>query len=219
MHQKSPAVLLLVMAFVAAPSIVVQSYPCPDPRSIQDPSLATTFNLTQFLGDGQPYYELALHDYTQPDVCGCMRSVKTMPYANATWIHDNFTMVCPWNVSGVSGKIYISDLSFNLTSQRGVLEGHWALVPGVVFPDTVVAVGLPDSPGAPYRWALEFQCVQVLGNAAFVGINFYSRDREGEAADRSYIEMYDAALKYGIDAYWKNTTAGLRRLNHTGCFY
>ena len=179
MHQKSPAVLLLVMAFVAAPSIVVQSYPCPDPRSIQDPSLATTFNLTQFLGDGQPYYELALHDYTQPDVCGCMRSVKTMPYANATWIHDNFTMVCPWNVSGVSGKIYISDLSFNLTSQRGVLEGHWALVPGVVFPDTVVAVGLPDSPGAPLPLGLRVPMCASSGQRCVCGYQFLFEGSRG----------------------------------------
>ena len=49
---------------------------CPKPTLIQDPSLAAYFNIEQFVG--KPYYELALHDYTQPSICGCMRSVKSV---------------------------------------------------------------------------------------------------------------------------------------------
>jgi hypothetical protein len=98
------------------------AYQCPNPTSIQDSSLASNFNINQFVGP-EPYYELALHDYTQPSICGCMRSVKSIV---GNEILDNFTMACPWNVSFTkSSKIYISPLSFNLTSSPGVLDGHW----------------------------------------------------------------------------------------------
>ena len=100
--------MFAILLFVVA----VSAFPCPSPLSIQDPNLASAFNLSQFLGAGLPYYELALHDYTQPSLCGCMRSAKTLPVPGAAYIHDNFTMICPWNISNVTGKIYISDLSF-----------------------------------------------------------------------------------------------------------
>jgi hypothetical protein len=89
----------------------------------------------------------------------------------------------------------------------------------VVFPDTIVAVGQPDIPGDPYRWALEFQCVQTFDHALFVGINYYSRSAVGAGASRNLKEMLDASYKYGIDNYWNKTSASIRFINHEGCIY
>ena len=63
-----------------------------------------------------------------------------------------------------------------------MLSGHWPLAGNTEFPDTIVAVGKPDTPGEPYRWALEFQCVEQLHNIVFVGINFYARNNVGAEA-------------------------------------
>ncbi len=55
-------------ALLAACLVVsASSYRCPSPLSIQEPSLASSFSLPQFTGSS-PYYELALHDYTQPSI-------------------------------------------------------------------------------------------------------------------------------------------------------
>ena len=123
------------------------------------------------------------------------------------------------------GPISISNLQHKTTSQMGVLEGSWSIVPNIIFPNTVVAVGVPDTNNDTtatnsneYRWVIEFQCLEVLSRIAFVGINFYSRANIGLEADRSYQEMYDSAIRLGLDKYWNNTL-GLRRVNHTNCDY
>ena len=84
-------------------------------------------------------------------------------------------------------------MSFNLTTNPGVLSGHWPVTKDVLFPDTIAAFGKPDIAGKPYRWALEFQCVEEYKSIIFVGINFYARDRLGSEAERSYNEMLSAA--------------------------
>ena len=60
-------------------------------------------------------------------MCGCTRSVKSWSVEH-TYVHDNFTQACPWDKSNPShSSLQISDLSFNLTEQPGVLHGHWPL--------------------------------------------------------------------------------------------
>lgn len=209
------------MLFALLACVVWGSH-CPHPLSIQDPTLAKSFNVTKFIG--APYYELAKHDYTQPGICGCQRSVKSVavyPEGQGQYLRDNFTMLCPFDPSAAThkGKVYISPLSFNFTAQPGVLHGHWKVTGKTVFPDTVVAVGEGDQPDEPYRWALEFQCVEGEKQAIFVGVNFYSRSNVGPQADRNYKEMLEASHATGIEQYWNTTKAGLKRLNQTGCFY
>ncbi len=53
----------------------------------------------------------------------------------------------------------------------------------------------------------------------FVGINFYARDNLGVEADRSYNEMVAAAKELGVSHYWGDVDSGLRRIDHTNCFY
>lgn len=98
-----------------------------------------------------------------------------------------------------------------------MLHGHWPVLPSQLFPDTVVAVGWPDLDGNPYRWVLEFQCVEKLGTIAFVGVNFYSRwtvsDPRGVTANQ---EMAVAAAKWGVYNF-TGGAAGFTVVNHSGC--
>jgi hypothetical protein len=186
---------------------------CPT-TPLQDPDLAARFDISSFLG---LYYELALHDYTQPKICGCQTSNKTL--ASSTKLDDDFVLVCPDPSIQPNGKPYPSALSFNLTDEPGVFEGFWPLVPDQVFPDTVVAVGWPDDDASSplYRWAIEFQCVEKDERIAFVGVNFYSRatrdDPEGVRAEE---EMEAAAAEFGVYDY-TGGPEGFRAVNHTGC--
>lgn len=205
-------------------------YSCPDLRDIQDQGLAQSFNLTKFVGT-TPYYELGVHDCTQPSTCGCMRSFKSFSGSPIIY-NDNFTLVCPWSSSSSnsdnSSKIYESDLVFSLTTQPAIFQGYWTATPDTLYPDAVVAVSVEDSSSSEtngedeeYRWVIEFQCVsdEKSNLAQFVAVNFYSRARVGPAADKSFNEMLAKATQLGIDQYWNSTRDGLRRVDHTGCFY
>ena len=78
---------------------------------------------------------------------------------------------------------------FNKTEEIGVYDG-WSPVSGPVgYPDTIVSVGMPDKEGDPYRWALEFQCDAIDGELVFYAVNFYSRSRVGNEAERNFYEM------------------------------
>jgi hypothetical protein len=182
---------------------------------LQDPALAARFEAGPFLG---LYYEVELHDYTQPAICGCTTANKTQPSSGV--IDDDFVLVCPAPAVAPGGKAYPSLLSFNLTAEPGVFVGTWPLVPDTLFPDTVVAVGWPDDPTdatAPYRWALEFQCVEKAGHVVFVGVNFYARETvdtpEGLRSDQ---EMQQAAAAFGVYEY-TGGPEGMTAINHTGC--
>lgn len=184
---------------------------CPE-APLQDPDLPSYFNIDQFLGH---YYELSLHDYTQPETCGCTTSNKTL--RTDTIIDDAFLMVCPNPSVQPNGKVYPSALSFNLTAAPGVFEGYWPVIPGQVIPDYVVAVGQPDTPGDPYRWALEFQCMEKADQTIFVGVNFYSRDTmDDEEGVRSESEMDAAAQEFGVYNY-TGGQEGMRYVVQDGC--
>jgi hypothetical protein len=103
------------------------------------------------LGD---YYELSYHDYTQPTICGCMTSRKTMN--SQTKINDNFTIRCP--APPRSGKDYPNSLSFNITDTPGHFLGHWPITKDLIFPDTVVdfAVSVDKNGKEFYKWVIEF---------------------------------------------------------------
>ena len=62
----------------------------------------------------------------------------------------------------------------------------------VLAADTVVAVGWPDDNAGPYRWAIEFQCVERARAVVFVGANFYARATaetpEGSRAEEAEME-------------------------------
>merc|ERR1719469_1822607 len=126
---------------------------CPKQLDIQVAGLVEKFSIDQFVGD-QPYYEIAYHDKTQPLICGCQISRKSMDAEDKTLIHDDGSILCPWDAEDPHyGHVYDQPLRFHTTENPGILDGDWNLTPGVVYPDTVVAVGFPDIAGEPYRWA------------------------------------------------------------------
>merc|ERR1712147_456881 len=130
-------------------------------------------------------------------------------------------MGCPWRPEDPTyGHIYDQPLRFHTTDDPGLLDGDWNWTPGVVYPDTVVAVGMPDKEGEPYRWALEFQCVEKFHQMVFFAVNFYSRESMGDEAERNYEEMLAASKETGIDTFWnEDPNYGLRRVDHTNCIY
>ena len=180
---------------------------CPSPVELQNPALA--FHLSRFAGT---YYEIALHDYTQYPACPlptCVRSVKK-PDAATSKLHDAWQLSC-------LGGTYPEDLEFNITSQPGYFLGTWSVLPGVVFPDTVVDAG-PVLPSGQYAWVIELQCVQVdtatSSEVVFVGINFYHYlPTPGAAALQ---QMFAAARVRGLEVFL-NHSFGVYTVPQTNC--
>ena len=194
-----PAALLFLHYFVCARA-AFNFTTCPAPHELQSPAVASSFRLSQFAGT---YYELALHDYTQYPACPaptCVRSVKAVDAARAK-LRDAWVLSC-------FGAAYPEDLEFNLTSTPGFFLGTWGVLPGVVFPDTVVDVG-PVLASGQYEWAIELQCVQVAHNGAaseevvFVGINFYHTDPTPGA--EALGAMLAAARARGLGVYMNHS--------------
>ena len=160
------------------------------------------------------YYEIAYHDYTQPvGVCGCQRSVKTF---HDERIYDDFTLNCG-NTTGdnAHSKTYHNDLSFGLTNETGVWIGKWPVVSTVDFPDTLVDVG-PINEHGQYSWVLELQCVDTLGEIAFIGVNFYSSLKTHDFLE----DMKASATKYGLDEFiYPSKGYQLTLVDQTGCEY
>lgn len=125
-------------ALTALLSGSVEGLKCPNPKDIQDPKVAATFKMEHFLGT---YYEIAYHDYTQPQkVCGCQRSVKTF---KDNKIYDDFSLNCGNPDDLPHAKSYHNDLSFDLTEDTGVWTGKWPIpiIEKIGFVDTLVDFG------------------------------------------------------------------------------
>ena len=165
------------------------------------------------------FYELAYHDYTKPrNLCGCERSVKTVHTdTEPPSIDDLFTLKCP---AGSNGKDQITHLKFNATSDPGRLDGLCSFFEPLsgndVCPDYLVDVGT-RTPGEPYPWLLEFQCVERKnGELLFAGVNMYARDKSEETLK----EMMDSAEAHGLGDFINGGfPAGLKIVNHTECTY
>ena len=178
---------------------------CPFPWELQSEKVKQSFNLTKFVG---VYSVLALHDYTQYPVCPsprCMRSHKVWDQS-LHQIKDTFDIVCV-------GKDYPNSFTFNITDTPGYFRGTWSLVPGILFPDTVVDV---QEANGQYEWVTEFQCVERWGHVWFVGINWYSRIQN---ATQDYIEhILDRSRERGLGMYM-DKGEGVRIVDQKDCKY
>ncbi|XP_013398787.1 uncharacterized protein LOC106165222 [Lingula anatina] len=195
-------VVCLVVFFFAFCS-AGYNHTCPKVHDIQSSYVTNQFNLTKFQGI---WYEVAYHDYTQPKLCRCQRSNKHYSPENKK-IYDYGSLYCV-------NKTYIQNLSFALTNVTGYFEGHWPLVPTVVFPDTVVAVQL-DARGN-YVWVIEFQCVQIFNRIDFVGINFYHRRNNVTTAELD--SMFKVARQQGLGEYM-DYGPKVTLVDHKNCVY
>jgi hypothetical protein len=185
---------------------------CPSPNDIRSDLVKSKLDINAFAGT---YYEIAYHDYTQPiDLCGCGRSVKSI--MDDGTVFDNATINCG-NTSGnqTQSHTYHQPLYFHQTDTPGYFIGKWPVIPDVDFPDTLVDVG-PIKDDGQYAWALEFQCVEELGQTIFVGVNFYS-----SVPEHTYLEdMKSAFHDLGLDPFiYPKRGHQLTLRDYTGCQY
>ncbi|KAJ3270233.1 hypothetical protein HDV01_000450 [Terramyces sp. JEL0728] len=182
---------------------------CPNPSDIQSDYVKSQFDLSKF-ADGRMYYEIAYKDITQPRICDCITSNKTI---GAGQLRDAFSLRC-------GGRPQHSDLRFNYTETPGVFTGIWnqknlAFLSHLRFPDTVVDVGhrvLPDG-SVVYDWALEFQCIEFHGVVAFYAFNFYSHTNTMEFYD----PMMTAFKQAGLARFLQGLP--IQTVKHDNCTY
>ncbi|XP_013398735.1 uncharacterized protein LOC106165176 [Lingula anatina] len=199
----SVRVIVCVLALVVCVS-AGYNHSCPKVPDIQTSFVATQFNLNKFQGI---WYELAYHDYTQPiGRCRCQRANKVYKPEEGK-LYDYFSLYCV-------NHTYVNNLSFKITNVTGYFEGHWPILPSVVFPDTVVALQVGKD--GNYEWVIEFQCVEVLGRIDFVGINFYHR-RNNVTKDE--LEgMFKVARQQGLGEYM-DYGPKVTIVDHRNCVY
>lgn len=87
---------------------------CPKTTTLQSDYVKASFDPLLF-ADGKTYYEIAYKDMTQPRMCSCITSKKTL---NGSTINDAFALEC-------AGKSYGSSLVFSPTDTLGFYRGKW----------------------------------------------------------------------------------------------
>jgi len=206
------AVLLAVCATAVAQVPQWNDTKCPAFWELQRPGMEN-FNIEDLPGY---YYELAFHDATQYPLCPgksrCITSEKAIQTHTdgVKYVNDTWNLQC-------FGHAYPQTLLFNITEHPGFLRGYVPataipflpkkIVTNTVFPDTVV-----DFKAGPEGWALEMQCVELLGGVKFVGINYYSKLK----TEAAFQEMDKAARARGL-GFYMDKGFGLRRVDHSNC--
>ena len=177
---------------------------CPHPWEVQSDAVKQSFDLKKLEGS---YYELALHDYTQYPVCPkprCVRSHKVLD-VQRNMVNDTFHLVCV----GIDFKF---TFNFALTNTTGFFLGTVSTFPYITFPDTVV--DFKESPDGGYEWVIELQCVEKLDHVWFIGLNFYSKQRN---ATKEYLDgMLNAARARGLGVYM-DKGLGMFTVDQTNC--
>jgi hypothetical protein len=158
------------------------------------------------------WYELAMKDITQPRICSCQTSNKTV---HQKTLHDEFRLEC-------FGNSYSANLSFVIQEENpGVVTGTWnvPLLNRILFPNTVVDVQV--GPDGTYEWMIEFQCIQgtpIFGWnwIGFYAFNFYSRTNDKNEQRLKVMEA--RARQRGIGPFLDHG-AKLAVINHSNCLY
>jgi len=199
---------------------------CPEYEQIKSPTMPP-FEVDKYTGI---WYELAFHDITQPNMCGCTRFNMTR---SGNVIEDMFTVNCPWpwreNLDGpwlpgynAAGMRQLNLYTCNMTmfyraASPGVMDEQGF---GAVFPNMVLEVWRdPDmaaETGYEYTRALQFQCYdkKKSGQIIFTGINFLSR--KPIVSPDMLQEMFNRARALGLEPYGSND---MHVVAHEGCRY
>lgn len=186
---------------------------CPPAKVLQSDYVLSYYEEEKHAGF---YYEIACKDITQPRMCSCITSNKTL-FAADDLLVDDFNVQC-------AGKVYHSSLSFELNvekNHRGYMIGRWdkfAPMHGVEFPNYIVDVGI-NPKTKDYDWAIEFQCKQgkdVFGRDAiqYYGLNFYSKTYDDPKVLETMIEV--AKSNPGL-APFLDSGSDLFIVDHTQC--
>ena len=211
--------ILRVGLFTTAAVLVVLLYPlkigipskCPSGDELQSIFVKKSYSEEKHQG---LYYEIAFKDVTQPRMCKCITSNKTI-VSNDT-LQDDFYIQC-------SGEVHYANLSFHLNvdrNKRGYMIGRWndfGPFKGVSFPNYIVDVGVDPSSGE-YEWVIEFQCIQgkkIFGRnwIEYYGLNFYSKTYNDPTLLGT---MESAARRRGLGPFLDNGLS-LFPVDHTGC--
>jgi hypothetical protein len=210
LKKRTFVVLLLPVLIAFAMMMFLRSLPptCPSPDMLQSDFVKTSFKASKMEG---LWYELAMKDITQPRICSCQTSNKTL---HQKTLHDEFRIEC-------FGNSYTSNISFALQDMPGVIMATWHGIPlldRIVFPNTIVDVQVGTD--GNYEWMLEFQCVQgpsIFGWnwIAFYAFNFYSRTLD----DGQRLHIMEArARQRGIGPFIDHW-AKLAIIDHSNCLY
>jgi hypothetical protein len=198
---------------------------CPSYEELKSPTLPP-FEVDKYMGI---WYELAFHDITQANMCGCTQFNMTL---YGTVIEDMFTVSCPWpwktNVDGPwlpgwsakTGKRRLNMYTCNMTmyyqpQRLGVMRETGF---GQEFDNMVLEIWKdPDMQartGYEFTRAIQFQCVEVNGDITFTGINFLSR--EPIVSPAMLQEMFVKARSLGLEPYGSND---MHKVDHEDCVY
>mmetsp|Transcript_107628 Transcript_107628/g.303110 ORF Transcript_107628/g.303110 Transcript_107628/m.303110 type:complete len:892 (+) Transcript_107628:73-2748(+) len=198
---------------------------CPKYEEVKSPSMAQ-FNVDKYVGI---WYELAFHDITQFNGCGCTRFNMTR---HGNVIEDMFTVSCPWpwreGVDGpwlpginANGNRRFNQYTCNMTmfyqpAKPGVMRETGF---GQSFDNMVLELwsdpDLVAETGYEYTRAIQFQCLGTEADGiTFVGINFLSRVPIVSPARLR--EMFVRARALGLEPYGSND---MHIVEHEGCRY
>ncbi|CAM9318141.1 unnamed protein product [Chrysoparadoxa australica] len=160
---------------------------CPRYEDVRSDSVLD-FDLRKYMG---VWYQVAYHDWTQVEICGCTRLNMT---EMGTHIEDIFTTKCPAN--SALGPTYAVNMSMRIDHSTPGRFQETAFY--TLWPNSVLHVwkGGVDE---PYQRAIQMQCVETARRRAFVGINFLSRLPVISSVEMN--EMYSMASSLGLEPY------------------
>eukprot|EP00933_Yihiella_yeosuensis_P081613 TRINITY_DN95269_c0_g1_i1.p1 TRINITY_DN95269_c0_g1~~TRINITY_DN95269_c0_g1_i1.p1 ORF type:complete len:281 (-),score=35.36 TRINITY_DN95269_c0_g1_i1:104-904(-) len=203
------------------------SLQCPKYEELKS-SRMPAFEVDKYVGI---WYELAFHDITQFNGCGC--TLFNMTRRNFV-IEDMFTVTCPWHwrsgiegpwlpgYSSVTGNRRLNLWSCNMTmfykpETPGVMRETGF---GQEFDNMILEIWrdpeMQAETGYEYTRSIQFQCLAspVDGQITFTGINFMSRKPIVSAAMLQ--EMFDRARALGLEPYGSND---MHIVEQEGCTY
>jgi len=200
---------------------------CPAYDDLRSPTMPA-FEVDKYLG---VWYELAFHDITQANGCGCTRFNMTR---HGLMIEDMFTVSCPWpwkegvdgpwlpGYSKVTGNRKLNLYTCNMTmyidpARPGVMkETGFAQEFDNMILELWKDPEISAQTGYEYTRSIQFQCVTspIDGSVSFTGINFLSRTPKVSPAMMQ--EMFVRARALGLEPYGAND---MHVVEHEGCVY
>lgn len=199
---------------------------CPKYEDIKSTRMPR-FDVDKYVGI---WYELAFHDITQFNGCGCTQFNMTR---RGLIIEDMFTVNCPWpwrpevegpwlpGFSAVSGQRRLNLYTCNMTmyykpEQPGVMRETGF---GQEFDNMVLEIWhdpeMAAETGYEYTRSIQFQCLgSPDGSITFTGINFLSR--KPIVSNAMIQEMFNRARALGLEPYGVND---MHIVEHEGCYY
>lgn len=200
---------------------------CPRYEEVKS-STMPRFDIEKYVG---VWYELAFHDITQFNGCGCTQFNMTL---HGSIVEDMFTVTCPWpwrdgvegpwlpGYSKITGQRQLNQWSCNMTMYVNQMQ------PGVMretgfsqeFDNMVLEIWrdpeIQAQTGFEFTRAIQFQCLGGGndGEVTFTGINFLSR--VPIVAPTMLQEMFVRARALGLEPYGSND---MHVVEHEGCRY